>query len=174
LTAASLAQVVPIETTWQDHVSAFVARYQSANTHKRTIQDLRTLFLSTVAQVSQLSRLAWTGKRNKPRNATLYPSLCEAVRQYLALYPNPQPTDPLFCPANCHSTAVWWHRPISPNGLSKIVTRKGTEAGISYQGVPDRRRTATYCTTPKPTTAATSSTCSTYSTYSTYSDMRAP
>jgi len=270
LTAAPVAQVVPIETTWQDHVTAFVARYQSANTRQRTIQDLRTLFISTgkvlrtvseddligaatystkgrqlanntvygrvstyrqffawcqksgrrddnpaadlrdrynplasftrtyggaqaahpkhwltseqaytdlidacqlapcpqvalrdeialrlglaglrrfviaaltVAHVSQLPRLAWTGKRNKPRKATLHRRLCEAIHQYLALYPHPQPSDPLLCPSNCHSTALWWHRPISPNGVYKLVARKGTEAGISYLGVHDLRRT---------------------------------
>jgi integrase len=271
LTAASVAQVVPIETTWQDHVTAFVARYQSANSRKRTIQDLRTLFTSTgkvlrsvteddliaaatystkgrrlanntiygrvstyrqffswcqktgrrddnpavalrdrynplasftrtyggaqathpkhwlsrqqaytdlidaaqlahspevalrdeialrlglaglrrfeitsltVAHVSELPRLAWTGKRNKPRKATLHPILCEAIRLYLTLYPGPQPTDPLLCPANCHSTALWWHRPLTPSGLDKLVRRKGFEAGISYLGVHDLRRTA--------------------------------
>jgi integrase len=96
----------------------------------------------TVAHVAQLPHLAWTGKRNKPRKATLHPRLCEAIRQYLALYPSPQSTDPLLCPANCHSTGLWWHRPLGLSGLYKLVARKGTEAGISYLGVHDLRRTA--------------------------------
>ena len=54
LTAAPVAQIVLIETTWQDHVTAFVARYQSANTRKPTIQDLRTLFI-TPARLSAAS-----------------------------------------------------------------------------------------------------------------------
>jgi integrase len=271
LTPAPLAQVLPIETTWQDHVTAFIARYQSANTRKCTRQALTTLFINggqtlrniteddliaaatystkgrklanntvygrastyrqffawcqktgrrdenpaealrdrynplasftrtyggaqaahpkhwltreqayadlidacrlarcpelalrdeialrlglaglrrfeiaslTVAHVARLPRLNWTGKRNKPRNATLHPRLCEALRWYLALYPDPKPTDPLLCPANCHSTALWWHRPLGLSGLYKLVARKGTEAGISYLGVHDLRRTA--------------------------------
>jgi integrase len=271
LTAAPVAQVIPIETTWQDHVSAFVARYQSANSRQTITQALSILFTSTgkalrtvteddliagathsatgrtlanntvygrvstyrqffawcaktgrrqdnpaealrdrynplasftrtyggaqaahpkhwltreqaytdlidacqlapcpelalrdeialrlglaglrrfeiasltVAHVAQLPHLAWTGKRNKPRKATLHPRLCEAIRQYLALYPSPQSTDPLLCPANCHSTGLWWHRPLGLSGLYKLVARKGTEAGISYLGVHDLRRTA--------------------------------
>lgn len=271
MTAAPLAQVIPLETPWQDHVSAFVARYQSANTRKCTSHTLRTLFITTgknlrtiieddliaaatysakgrrpanntvygrvstyrqffawcqktgradhdpaqglrdrynplasftrtyggaqaqhpkhwltreqaytdlidaaqlaccpelalrdeialrlglaglrrseiasltVGHMAQLPHLAWTGKRNKPRKATLHPRLCEAIQTYLALYPGPQPTDPLLCPANCHSTGLWWHRPLTPSGLDKLVRRKGTEAGIDHLGVHDLRRTA--------------------------------
>ena len=46
-TPAPLAQVLPIETTWQDHVTAFVTRYQSANTPKCTRQAFTTLFINT-------------------------------------------------------------------------------------------------------------------------------
>ena len=92
----------------------------------------------------QPSSPAWPGPASatSPERPPSTLDLCEAIRPYLALYPDPQATDPLLCPANCHSTALWWHRPISPNGLYKLVARKGTEAGITtsasttYAGPP--------------------------------------
>ncbi len=47
MAAAPLAKVASLETPWQDHVLAFVARYQSANTRNCTSQTLTAMFITT-------------------------------------------------------------------------------------------------------------------------------
>jgi integrase len=96
----------------------------------------------TIAHMGQLPQLSWTGKRNKPRKATLHPHLADLIREYLAHYPQPRPADPLLCPANNRSTSLRWHQPLTVHGMSKLVLRKGADAGVSHLGVHDLRRTA--------------------------------
>jgi site-specific recombinase XerD len=78
LTAAPVAQVVFSETPWQDHVSAFVARYQSANTRKCTRRALTRPFINSgrtlrnIAEEDLIAAASYCAAGRQLANNTVY------------------------------------------------------------------------------------------------------
>lgn len=101
-----------------------------------------------IRDVDLLPLITWTGKGRTPRKMTAGQQLTEAIRRYLAHYPQPQPDDPLICRQVMGAARqggprrLDWHHAPQARTLYGIVTQRGKDAGLGHVAPHDLRRTA--------------------------------
>ena len=101
-----------------------------------------------VANLSQLPTIVWTGKGHKPRKATAGTSLLDALRRYVAVYPDHTPESPLIVSQvpgarrQGGPARLDWHKPASPRSLFALITGRAQQAGLGHVAPHDLRRSA--------------------------------
>jgi integrase len=111
-------------------------------------------------RVHEIAKLTWgdwtgttfdfIGKGNRPRTVTAGPNLAALVPRWRRCYEHNlgrplAPSDPFIpntTPAAGRSRAVLWGHRLTPDAVSKIVTRRGCAAGLGDIAGHDLRRTA--------------------------------
>jgi integrase len=102
----------------------------------------------TVGDVARLPVITWTGKGRKPRQMTAGERLVDAIRRYLAQYPEPKSDDPLICRQVMGAARqgglrrLCWHQGPQPRSLYWIVNERGKAAGLGHISPHDLRRSA--------------------------------
>jgi integrase len=103
----------------------------------------------TVAVVSDLPRIVWTGKGRRIRRATAGETLCALLTTYLDLYrrhhPALNPCSPLICPAKGSfdgEARVRWAVPAGRDCVYRIIRVRAEAAGLGHLSPHDLRRTA--------------------------------
>jgi integrase len=89
-------------------------------------------------------KLRWTGKYNKPREATVGPKLREALARYLSEYVEHDPDDVLLCARpnrNSPDDVLQWREPMAPNTVYYML-QKRTPQGLGHVAPHDLRRSA--------------------------------
>jgi integrase len=103
------------------------------------------LIALTIGDATRIrGELAWTGKRNKHRTATIGARLLVVMDRYLATYPNARPCDPLICGAERGRHAhrlIRWGQPMPVDTFRRRLALRCEQAGLPVMAPHDLKRT---------------------------------
>ena len=90
------------------------------------------------------TRITWTGKGNRPREASCGPAFLACLQRYLAVYDSPTAEKVLICTRRRGqaSQRIRWGTGLPSNGLYRIVTRRATDVKLGHVAPHDLRRSA--------------------------------